>query len=147
MTAQRTHFVTSFDPLTSEVSEHGRALIERAIERRRHHPDRGPGEEHREGDLLLVGYKPYRLATKHGAAPVPPEYLANGSAAEHCAQCHCGSTWQLSSSSDSRALAVVDGTGSFRAHGPHYSRRSPGSRTFTGCGQEIVLVTSCGRAV
>ncbi len=56
-------------------------------------------------------------------------------------------TWRLSSSSDPVALAVVDGTGPFSSHGPHYSRRSPGSRTFTGVGQEIVLVTECGRAV
>lgn len=56
-------------------------------------------------------------------------------------------TWQLSSSSDPRALAVVDGTGRFSGHGPHYSRRTPGSKTFTGVGREIVLVTDCGRAV
>ena len=55
--------------------------------------------------------------------------------------------WLLSSSSDPRALAVVDGTGIHSAHGPHYSRRTPGSKTFTGVGQEIVLVTDCGRAV
>lgn len=55
--------------------------------------------------------------------------------------------WLLSSSSDPRALAVVDGLGVFAAFGPHYSRRSPGSRTFTGVGQELVLVTECGRAV
>lgn len=55
--------------------------------------------------------------------------------------------WTLSGSSDPRALAVVDGTGQLEEHGPHYSRRSPGSRTFTGCGQEIVLVSDCGRAV
>jgi hypothetical protein len=55
--------------------------------------------------------------------------------------------WLLSSSSDPRALAVVDGTGEFAAHGPHYSRRTPGSRTFTGVGQEIVLVHESGRAV
>lgn len=57
------------------------------------------------------------------------------------------SYWELSSSSDPRALAVVDGLGEFAEHGPHYSRRTPGSRTFTGVGQEIVLVTNCGRAV
>lgn len=56
-------------------------------------------------------------------------------------------TWLLSSSSDPRALAVVDGTGRFLGAGPHYSRRTPGSKTFTGVGQEIVLVTDCGRAV
>lgn len=56
-------------------------------------------------------------------------------------------TWVLSSSSDRRALDVVDGTGSQSGHGPHYSRRTPGSKTFTGVGQEIVLVTECGRAV
>lgn len=55
--------------------------------------------------------------------------------------------WLLSSSSDPRALAIVDGTGAFASHGPHYSRRTPGSRTFTGVGQEVVLVTACGRAV
>lgn len=55
--------------------------------------------------------------------------------------------WILSSSSDARALAVVDGTGEFASYGPHYSRRTPGAKTFTGVGQEIVLVTECGRAV
>jgi len=55
--------------------------------------------------------------------------------------------WQLSSSSDRRALNIVDGTGPHAGCGPHYSRRTPGSKTFTGCGQEIVLVTECGRAV
>lgn len=55
--------------------------------------------------------------------------------------------WRLSSSSDPEALAVVDGTGRFTEHGPHYSRRTPGSRTFTGVGREVVLVTDCGRAV
>jgi hypothetical protein len=56
-------------------------------------------------------------------------------------------TWLLSSSSDPAALAVVDGTGRFASHGPHYSRRTPGSKTFTGVGQEIVLVTDDGTAV
>lgn len=56
-------------------------------------------------------------------------------------------TWLLSSSSDRRALDVVDGTGMHAGKGPHYSRRTPGSKTFTGVGQEIVLVTDCGRAV
>ncbi|SRR6266852_4688678 len=55
--------------------------------------------------------------------------------------------WLLSSSSDRRALDVVDGAGLFEGQGPHYSRRTPGSKTFTGVGQEIVLVTDCGRAV
>ena len=49
--------------------------------------------------------------------------------------------WLLSSSSDRRALDIVDGVGRFEGHGPHYSRRTPGSKTFTGVGQEIVLVT------
>lgn len=57
------------------------------------------------------------------------------------------SRWILSSSSDRRALDIVDGHGLLEGLGPHYSRRTPGSQTFTGCGQEIVLVTSCGRAV
>jgi len=56
-------------------------------------------------------------------------------------------TWLLSSSSDRRALDVVDGRGMHEGAGPHYSRRTPGSKTFTGVGQEIVLVTDCGRAV
>lgn len=55
--------------------------------------------------------------------------------------------WTLSSSSDRRALDVVDGAGVFAGQGPHYSRRTPGSKTFTGVGQEVVLVTDCGRAV
>lgn len=55
--------------------------------------------------------------------------------------------WFLSSSSDPRALAVVDGTGRFSEHGPHYSRRTPGSKTFTGVGQEIVLITANEDAV
>lgn len=55
--------------------------------------------------------------------------------------------WLLSSSSDRRALDVVDGRGPLEGLGPHYSRRTPGSKTFTGVGQEIVLVTDCGRAV
>jgi hypothetical protein len=56
-------------------------------------------------------------------------------------------TWLLSSSSDPRALAVVDGLGRFAAHGPHYSRRTPGSKTFTGIGQEVVLLTEDESAV
>jgi hypothetical protein len=56
-------------------------------------------------------------------------------------------TWILSSSSDPAALAVVDGLGRFKRFGPHYSRRTPGSKTFTGVGQEIVLIHSSGRAV
>lgn len=55
--------------------------------------------------------------------------------------------WILSSSSDKRALAVVDGLGKFKRYGAHYSRRTPGSKTFTGVGQEIVLVHVTGRAV
>lgn len=47
--------------------------------------------------------------------------------------------WQLSSSSDPRALEVVDGTGPHEGNGPHYSRRTPGAKTFTGVGQEVVL--------
>src|SRR5882757_6185606 len=56
-------------------------------------------------------------------------------------------TWLLSSSSDRRALDVVDGSGPYAGAGPHYSRRTPGAKTFTGCGQEIVLVTADGAAV
>lgn len=50
-------------------------------------------------------------------------------------------SWRLSSSSDPVALAIVDGTGRHAEHGPHYSRRTPGSKTFTGVGREVVLVT------
>src|SRR4029077_3956359 len=49
--------------------------------------------------------------------------------------------WRLSHSQDPIALAIVDGLGLFHEHGPHYSRRTPGSKSFTGCGQEIVLIT------
>ena len=55
--------------------------------------------------------------------------------------------WVLSSSSDRKALDIVDGMGQFEGCGAHYSRRTPGSKTFTGVGREIVLVTECGRAV
>src|SRR5271166_3967964 len=57
------------------------------------------------------------------------------------------SRWQLSSSSDRRALDVVDGRGMHEGQGPHYSRRTRDSKTFTGVGQEVVLVTRDGRAV
>lgn len=53
----------------------------------------------------------------------------------------------MSSSSAPEALAILDGTGRFAGLGPHYSRRTPGSKTFTGIGQEVVLVTSDGCAV
>ena len=56
-------------------------------------------------------------------------------------------SWMLSSSSDRRALDIVDGVGAHSGKGPHYSRRTPGSKTFTGVGQEIVLVTQDLRAV
>jgi hypothetical protein len=52
--------------------------------------------------------------------------------------------WTLSGSSDRAALDLVDGTGPWAGAGPHYSRRTPGSRTFTGVGQEIVLVHPSG---
>lgn len=55
--------------------------------------------------------------------------------------------WEISSSGDPDALAVVDGTGRFARYGPHYSRRTPGSKTFTGVGQEVVLLHSSGAAV
>lgn len=55
--------------------------------------------------------------------------------------------WCLSSSSDPDALAVVDGLGRFSKHGPHYSRRSPGSKTFTGVGKEVVLLHDSKAAV
>jgi hypothetical protein len=49
--------------------------------------------------------------------------------------------WCLSSSSAREALDLVDGAGRWAGYGPHYSRRTPGSKTFTGVGREIVLVT------
>lgn len=55
--------------------------------------------------------------------------------------------WCLSSSSAPEALAVVDGTGRWAEYGPHYSRRTPGSKTFTGVGQEIVLLARDATAV
>lgn len=55
--------------------------------------------------------------------------------------------WHVSSSGAREALDIVDGTGPFDGAGPHYSRRSPGSRTFTGCGSEVVLVSDDGTAV
>lgn len=55
--------------------------------------------------------------------------------------------WRLSHSADPTALAVVDGLGRWAGHGSHYSRRTPGSRSFVGVGQEIVLVTDAEDAV
>ena len=55
--------------------------------------------------------------------------------------------WLLVHSADRRALAVVDGLGRFAAYGPHYSRRTPGSPTFTGVGQEVVLLHESEAAV
>ena len=55
--------------------------------------------------------------------------------------------WYLAGSSHPQALALVDGSGEFAGHGPHYSRRTPGSRTFTGVGKEVVLLHETGRAV
>jgi hypothetical protein len=53
--------------------------------------------------------------------------------------------WRATSGHDAQALALVDG--SAVGAPPHYSRRSPGSRSFTGIGREIVLVHKTGRAV
>lgn len=55
--------------------------------------------------------------------------------------------WVISSSSDRAALDIVDGVGKHAGNGPHYSRRTPGSKTFTGVGKEIVLVHESGFAV
>jgi hypothetical protein len=55
--------------------------------------------------------------------------------------------WLLASSSDAACLKIVDGLDEFSAFGPHYSRRTPGSKTFTGIGQEIVLISRDKTAV
>ncbi len=55
--------------------------------------------------------------------------------------------WLLSSGHDPEALKVVDGTCQFEGKGPHYSRRTPGSKSLTGVGREIVLLSECGNAV
>ena len=55
--------------------------------------------------------------------------------------------WYVSSSSARAALDILDGCGMHAEHGPHYSRRTVGSRTFTGVGPEVVLVTGCNRAL
>lgn len=57
------------------------------------------------------------------------------------------SGWTVVSGSDERALSIVDGTGVHELHGPHYSRRTPGARTFTGCGKDIVLLHRSGLAL
>lgn len=41
----------------------------------------------------------------------------------------------------------MDGLGRFVGYGPHYSRRTPGSKTFTGVGREIVLLHESEAAV
>lgn len=55
--------------------------------------------------------------------------------------------WCLSHGHDRVALDVVDGRGVWEGHGAHYSRRTRDSRSFTGVGQEIVLVTRAADAV
>lgn len=55
--------------------------------------------------------------------------------------------WKISSSFDPVALDIVDGTGRWHGFGPHYSRRTPGSKSFVGVGQEIVLVSTDETAV
>jgi hypothetical protein len=86
------------------------------------------------GQLPLYGKNTRTGADGSGLSSAPDLTLLN-------------SAWRLSSSSERAALDVVDGTGRFDGFGPHYSRRTPGSKTFTGVGREIVLVTKCGRAV
>lgn len=49
--------------------------------------------------------------------------------------------WVLSSSADPRAREILDGEGRWAGHGPHYSRRTPGSGSFVGVGKEIVIRT------
>lgn len=58
-----------------------------------------------------------------------------------------GSEWEVVSGSDPRALALVDGTHPACGGVPHYSRQHPGSPTFTGSGNDLVLVTRDGLAV
>jgi len=55
--------------------------------------------------------------------------------------------WRLTRGSCKMALQIVDGTGPFAEFGPHYSRRTPGSKTFTGVGQEVVLIHASCAAV
>lgn len=55
--------------------------------------------------------------------------------------------WQWSDSTDKLALMIVDGLGEYKEYGPHYSRRTPGARFFTGIGKEIVLVHESKLAV
>jgi len=50
-------------------------------------------------------------------------------------------TWARSHGKHPHALSLVDGTGPWRLHGPHYSRRTPGSASFVGCGRQLVLTT------
>jgi hypothetical protein len=77
-----------------------------------------------------VTYRAQTQLALDGCDPIPPS-----------------GAWTLSSSSAPEALQVVDGTGPFDGHGPHYSRRTPGSKTFTGVGKEVVLVSRDGTAV
>lgn len=52
-----------------------------------------------------------------------------------------GSDWLPITGALGPALDVVDGLGRWVGCGAHYSRRSAGSPTFTGVGQEVVLIT------
>ena len=47
--------------------------------------------------------------------------------------------WTNVVETDPRALAIVDGTGEWEDHGPHYSRRTPGAKCFVGPGPSLVL--------
>lgn len=50
--------------------------------------------------------------------------------------------WKISHSADRAALDVVDGRGVWEGQGAHYSRRTRDSKSFTGVGREIVLITA-----
>lgn len=91
---------------------------------------RGPGGHPRWGEMR-------RLVEKYGIDDSRIRKIARGDRCE----------WEMSSSSSRKALDVVDGAGRHAGAGPHYSRRTPGSKTFTGVGQEVVLVTKAGDAV
>ena len=57
------------------------------------------------------------------------------------------SEWNVVKGSDVDALAIVDGLGIWSEYGPHYSRQTPGSKTFTGVGKQIVLMTEDKTAI
>lgn len=87
MAEQGCHEVTGFDATCTDLTPNRVHKLRLALEHRRSHPTRQRDEPHREGDVLLVGFKPYRLGRDpyDSGLEVPPWVLGHGSLAQHAA--------------------------------------------------------------